>query len=918
MNDFVLKKCQISKKWLPSFIYILIFFAIPIVIYFDALIHQNLIANGDMLGTLARDLDAKESLIQGSMTFWDMYEASGTPQISSYLFYPISWLVLPFDAVTQTTLYFTLHLSLGGMFLYFYLKEINISIHVAFFGGIVFMLSNMLLLRMAHSGVVATMIWTPLVLLVAEKLLKYDAKLKYALLAGIIVAMQALAGFQQVLIYSCIFVAVYYIACGLHKGIKWYRLLGSLAIAAITAICLWAVILLPTFQLIQFTGRAIGDSYGHFAFACFDPRAAIGMVSPEAWRIVAGVDGITSKGELQVDIYFGVVVLALCIYALVFCRKSFKVKVLGIGMVLVFLFMICPSIEPIGRLVQKIPFIGSFRCTARAVFLFAICEIVLSAVALNQIIRNKEYKRYLKFSILFFIAICMLLGIFYINRHEWFNFQIDNKLKTACIMLLLICIFNIVIAFVAFLCTTKDKKRYLAIVFTIMLIALNICDVFFLNNTKGFELTDRLTKRYDPALVEGTEFSDFMNENAGLEYRVAKVGDTTRQTSVNMDTDHEVTNRYLNLNGYISYENKNYLRMFSDWYNISMYVGTDEIIENLSLYSMMDVKYIAVQDGYDFQAIDVTPADILLEEDGVKVLPSDEEQLIWQEKIDLKPNHYYYVEATVEATDRIPEILYLDFYSNEDSGQVYDYGEQTMDLVQYSGMTGSVIINSGAEAPDSAYVRLLAKTENEVTVKNIRVYDTTISQLKLPLAAEVEDYKLVDVNTSDNGKLQNGDIRIYENPYVKGMIYSADYIVGVLEAEQTVLNAQTNDFDRNIYVVGHDDMELLESNTKISIESIEPNNVSAKVNADQDTFVVMAQNYYPAWKAYVDGQETQIYIANGTLQGIDVPAGEHIVEFKYIPSYFYAGAVISACTVCFLIIYFVAQSRKKKRTDNGK
>ncbi|WP_162270181.1 YfhO family protein [Christensenella timonensis] len=899
-------------KYRMECIYIALFLVIPLLLFADALVNHQLIDAGDMVGTFSRNSIVREAFTSGKMTFWNIYEASGTPWISPYLMYPLAWIVMPFDAVTQTTLYFALHLSLGGIFLFFYLKELNLSVHAAFFGGIVFMLSNMLLLRMAHSGVVATMVWTPLVLLLTEKLLKHNAEFKYMLLAGIAVAMQALAGFQQVLIYSCIFVAIYYVACGLHKKIKWYRLIGSLIGAFIVAVCLWAVILLPTFQLIRFTGRAIGDSYEHFASFSFDPRVVVGMLSPEAWRTM---NSVAYKGEFTVDIYFGLVVLALCIYALIFCRKNFKVKVLGIGMVLVFLFMICPSVEPIGRLVQKIPFIGSFRCTARAVFLFAICEIALAAIALNQIIRNKEYKRYLKFSILFFIAVCVLLGIFYVNRHEWFNFGIDNKIKMAGVMLLVIAGLNILIAFIIMLLTLKEKRRYLATIFVIALVILNICDVFFMNNAKDFELPERVTRRFDAELLKNTEFSNFMNDNAGLEYRVAKVGGTSHQKnrSMNMYITSETINRYMDLNGYISYENQNYLKMFSNWYDISVYVGTEQRIENLSLYSMLDVKYFAVQDGYGFEVWDIKPADLILEKDIVRIEPGDGERVAWQEEFELQPDHYYFVEATVVDGGNA-ERLYIDLYAGNSQENDYDHFEHDLDLRGYGEETRRFLINSMKDAPGKASVRLLAQGNSDtVTVKDIRIYDSVAVPVDLPIAAEVEDYGVVE-----NEKKANGNITIYENPYVKGMVYSADYVIGMQTAEQIIADTKTNDFDRNIYVVGHDDMELLESNTKISIESIDPNNVSAKVNADQDTFVVMAQNYYPAWKAYVDGQETQIYIANGTLQGIDVPAGEHIVEFKYIPSYFYAGAVISACTVCFLIIYFVAQSRKKKRTDNGK
>ncbi|WP_330598705.1 YfhO family protein [Christensenella tenuis] len=859
-----------------------------------------------MLGTLARNLDAKESLMQGSMTFWDIYEAGGIPQVASYLFYPVSWLVMPFDAVTQTTLYFTLHLSLGGIFLFFYLKEIKASVHAAFFGGMVFMISNMLLSRMGHSGVAATMIWTPLLLLAAEKLLKHDAKLKYALLAGIVVAMQALAGFQQVLIYSCIFVAIYYIACGLYKKIKWYKLVGSLIVAAIVGVCLWAVILLPTLQLMHFTGRASGDSFDFFASYSFDPRVALGMVSPAAW---SALDGISYRGEILNDVYFGIPVLGLCIYTLIFHRKNFRIKLLGVGMALAFLFMICPSLGPIGRVIQKIPIIGAFRCTSRAIFLFAICEIALAALAVDKIIRKKEYRNYCKFSLIFFFVIFVVCFILYINRNTLFTTEKEISLNVKLWMPALVACINLAIAFIAAAISSKDGVRYLAALFPILLICVNVGDVLVLNTSSVFNTLEMTQRRYDPALVQDTEFSQFMNQNAGLEYRVAKVKDVSLSSSVNMDVKNEVINKYMNLSGYVSYENKDYIALFNSFWD-SRFPGTDSQITNLSLYSMLGVKYIAVQDGYDFEAWEnITRGRKILDIENVAVPESEDVAVVWETELELKPDQFYIVEVQAERNEW-PAVLQLDFYG----GAEYDHSEHDMNINE---LAQEFIIHSGEDAPQKAMLRLIANAEETFTVERIQVYEAEgARQIELPLAASVEDYRLVDI--AQGSKQKNGDIKIYENEKAKPLVYSADHIIGTQDAKEIIAHSKGLDFDQNIYVAGHSDMQLADSNTNITIEDIRYNSVKATVSSETDSFIVMAQNYYPAWKAYIDGKETPIYIANGTLQGVDVPEGTHTVEFRYVPDYYYIGAAISGGTVVFLVLYFIWNRRKEKRISPGR
>ena len=45
--------------------------------------------------------------------------------------------------------------------------------------------------------------------------------------------------------------------------------------------------------------------------------------------------------------------------------------------------------------------------------------------------------------------------------------------------------------------------------------------------------------------------------------------------------------------------------------------------------------------------------------------------------------------------------------------------------------------------------------------------------------------------------------------------------------------------------------------------------------------LVYCENYHENWRAFVDGRETEMYRANYLWRAAFVPAGEHIVEFRY-------------------------------------
>lgn len=73
--------------------------------------------------------------------------------------------------------------------------------------------------------------------------------------------------------------------------------------------------------------------------------------------------------------------------------------------------------------------------------------------------------------------------------------------------------------------------------------------------------------------------------------------------------------------------------------------------------------------------------------------------------------------------------------------------------------------------------------------------------------------------------------------------------------------------------------------------------VRVRVNATHDAVMVLADAFYPGWKAYIDGTRTDIFPAYHLFRGIVVPAGDYEVVFLYRPASFHVPLILSAATL---------------------
>lgn len=98
----------------------------------------------------------------------------------------------------------------------------------------------------------------------------------------------------------------------------------------------------------------------------------------------------------------------------------------------------------------------------------------------------------------------------------------------------------------------------------------------------------------------------------------------------------------------------------------------------------------------------------------------------------------------------------------------------------------------------------------------------------------------------------------------------------------------------------------------VIIDDYQANSVKLTSVSDSDALLILTDNYYPGWHAYVDGKKTPIYRANYTFRAIPISQGKHSVIFRYEPESVKLGKLISIISLIILIVLY----NKYKRPIN--
>ncbi len=109
-----------------------------------------------------------------------------------------------------------------------------------------------------------------------------------------------------------------------------------------------------------------------------------------------------------------------------------------------------------------------------------------------------------------------------------------------------------------------------------------------------------------------------------------------------------------------------------------------------------------------------------------------------------------------------------------------------------------------------------------------------------------------------------------------------------------------------------------DSAASIKLLSYLPNDLKYQSTSSNQALAVFSEIYYsPGWIATIDGKEVPIARANYVLRALNVPAGTHTIEFKFMPKAYFTGEkiayVFSALILLFLAYAIYAEVKTRQQ-----
>lgn len=355
----------------------------------------------------------RDQVFSGSLPLWNPHVYCGQPFLANpanFVLYPpvLLYLVLPLPWAFNVDLVFHLILAATGTF--YLARAVTGSGSAALLAAVAFALGSNMVDRVAagHLVLVHAAAWLPWILYFIERALAAD-RMRNLVLAGLLLGFQILSGYVQGNLYTVYFAGFYFLVryLGQPGRLNLARLtgsLGALVVVPVIALGLAAVSLLPAWELLARSNRAV-ESYEFSTQGSFEPEYFFTFLLPRSVNSPLDV-------SLEFGCYVGILPIVLACIGGLWARNR-RVVMAWLLMLLIAVTFVLGANTPIYRIYYWVlPMIAKTRVPGRMLLLLVLFVSILAGLGAQYLTENLEKKRHLKFLIISLpvLVLCLVGG----------------------------------------------------------------------------------------------------------------------------------------------------------------------------------------------------------------------------------------------------------------------------------------------------------------------------------------------------------------------------------------------------------------------------------------------------------------------------------------------------------------------------
>ena len=160
---------------------------------------------------------------------------------------------------------------------------------------------------------------------------------------------------------------------------------------------------------------------------------------------------------------------------------------------------------------------------------------------------------------------------------------------------------------------------------------------------------------------------------------------------------------------------------------------------------------------------------------------------------------------------------------------------------------------------------------------------------------------------------QEGVKEIYQNDNASGSAWFVKENIKVLNDDQEIKRLDSLNF-RDVSVSQSFSNKTYQNiNSSVLLSEKSSNYIKYDVSTDDLSLIIFSEIFYPkGWKSYINGNQVVNHRFNYTLRGLEVPRGNHEIEFIFDPNVVKLSSRISLfSSIGFILLIFILTLRRK-------